>query len=257
MNFSNFEEFEKEVRKLVAKSYTTLDKERQEQLENEFLALKLNSYYMERYKQLYESGKVSNTNRNGLIIPFVLGLTRFDPIANKKVPMQWVQEGDSPDIDSDCEDRDRVLEILIENFEKDGRIRVAPISNFNAVTVKSGIKDAARFHDVPFKEVNEVTKAIERGTAKLVVIAEDVSPKEITQHIPLLCEEKNIPFTTVDSKKKLGVAVGINVATASIAIIEPGDAAAQIATLAKGKPEKKVSDVSFKKAIEDEKEGES
>lgn len=160
MNFDNFEQFEKEVRQRVAKSYTTLDGERQEQLDNEFLALSLNPDYMKRYKELYESNKVSNTNRNGLIIPFVLGLTRLDPIANKKVPQQWVQEGDSPDIDSDCEDRDRVLEILIENFENDGRKRVAPISNFNAVTVKSGIKDAARFHDVPFQEVNQVTKAI-------------------------------------------------------------------------------------------------
>lgn len=160
MNFDNLEEFEKETRKLVAKTYTTLDAERQEQLENEFLALRLNKEYLERYKYLYEQKKVSNTNRNGLIIPFVLGLTKLDPIANKKIPMQWVQEGDSPDIDSDCEDRDRVLEILIENFENDGRKRVAPISNFNAVTVKSGIKDAARFHEVPFQDVNLVTKAI-------------------------------------------------------------------------------------------------
>ena len=30
--------------------------------------------------------------------------------------------------------------------------------------------------------INEVTKAIERGTAKLVIIAEDVSPKEIVMH---------------------------------------------------------------------------
>ncbi len=160
MNFDNFEQFEADARKAVAKTFTTLDGERQEQLENEFLALKLNGEYLELYKELYESGKVSNTNRNGLLIPFALGLTRLDPVANEKNPTAWVQEGDSPDIDSDCEDRERVLEILIENFENDGRKRVAPISNFNAVTVKSGIKDASRFHDVPFQDANEVTKAI-------------------------------------------------------------------------------------------------
>lgn len=74
------------------------------------------------------------------------------------------------------------------------------------------------------KGTNEVTKTIERGTAKLVVIAEDVEPKEITQHLPILCEEKGIPVVRVDSKKKLGVAAGINVPTASIAIIDAGDA---------------------------------
>ena len=160
MNFNNFEEFEKEVRKLVAKTYTSLSQERQEQLESEFLALQLNKDYLLKYEFLYENNKTSRTNRNGLIIPFVIGLTNLDPVANSKFPIQWVQEGDSPDIDSDFEDRDRVLEILIENFETDGRKRVAPISNFNAVTVKSGIKDAARFHEVPFQDVNDVTKAI-------------------------------------------------------------------------------------------------
>lgn len=88
------------------------------------------------------------------------------------------------------------------------------------------------------KGTNEVTKAIERGVAKLVVIAEDVQPKEITQHLPLLCNEKGIPFTTVDSKKNLGVAAGINVSTASIAVIDAGDATSQIASLEKTEKKK-------------------
>ncbi len=83
------------------------------------------------------------------------------------------------------------------------------------------------------KGTNEVTKAIERGTAKLVVIADDVEPKEVIQHIPLLCEEKGIKYETVDSKKKLGVAAGINVGAASIAIIDAGDATSQIASIKK------------------------
>jgi len=74
------------------------------------------------------------------------------------------------------------------------------------------------------KGINEVTKAIERGTAKFVVIAKDVEPKEITQHIPILCKEKNIPCEEVDSKEKLGIAAGIKVPASSIAIIEPGEA---------------------------------
>jgi len=74
------------------------------------------------------------------------------------------------------------------------------------------------------KGTNEVTKAIERGHAKMVFVAEDVSPKEIIQHLSALCKEKGIPFEAVDSKKKLGIAAGINVATASIAIIDAGKA---------------------------------
>ena len=89
------------------------------------------------------------------------------------------------------------------------------------------------------KGTNEVTKAIERGTAKLVVVAEDVEPKEITQHLPLLCKEKAITFTTVDSKKKLGIAAGINVGTASIAIIDAGKATPQLSDFEKSTESKK------------------
>ena len=83
------------------------------------------------------------------------------------------------------------------------------------------------------KGTNEVTKSIERGTAKLVVYASDVDPKEIVQHLSALCKEKNILCQEVDNKQKLGIAVGIPVAASSVAVIEPGDAAQDIAALKK------------------------
>jgi len=80
--------------------------------------------------------------------------------------------------------------------------------------------------------INEVTKAIERGTAKFVVIAEDVSPKEIVMHLPLLCDEKQIPFSYVATKKELGEKAGLKTATASIAIVE-SEAEAELKELGK------------------------
>ncbi len=74
------------------------------------------------------------------------------------------------------------------------------------------------------KGSNEVTKAIERGTAKLVVVAKDVNPPEIVMHIPILCEEKNIPCVQVPSKEELGAAAGIDLPTASVAVIVEGEA---------------------------------
>ncbi|MEM2959965.1 MAG: ribosomal L7Ae/L30e/S12e/Gadd45 family protein, partial [Candidatus Bathyarchaeia archaeon] len=50
---------------------------------------------------------------------------------------------------------------------------------------------------------NETTKAVERGLAKLVVIAEDVDPPEVVAHLPLLCDERKIPYVYVPSKAKL------------------------------------------------------
>jgi ribosomal protein eL8 len=74
------------------------------------------------------------------------------------------------------------------------------------------------------KGMNETTKAVERGIAKLVVIAEDVEPEEIVMHLPVLCDEKKIPYGYVSSKQELGRAVGIDVACAAACIIEPGEA---------------------------------
>jgi len=68
------------------------------------------------------------------------------------------------------------------------------------------------------KGMNEVTKSIERSLAKLVIMAEDVTPPEILFHIPLLCEEKAIPYCYVSTKKELGNSARINVASSAIAI---------------------------------------
>ncbi|MAG21965.1 MAG: 50S ribosomal protein L7ae [Candidatus Diapherotrites archaeon] len=81
--------------------------------------------------------------------------------------------------------------------------------------------------------INEVTKAIERGSAKLVLIASDVEPAEIVMHLPLICNEKDVPFSYVKTKKDLGEGVGIGVGTASIAIVEEGDAKSDLQELTK------------------------
>jgi large subunit ribosomal protein L7Ae len=70
---------------------------------------------------------------------------------------------------------------------------------------------------------NEVTKAVDRGKAKLVVIAMDVEPEEIVMHLPPLCEEKGVPYTYVPSKLELGKASGIDVQASTVAIVDAGE----------------------------------
>jgi len=74
------------------------------------------------------------------------------------------------------------------------------------------------------KGTNEATKALEKGQAKLVAIAKDVNPPEITMHIPLIAEEKGIPCVQVPSKEELGAAAGIDVPTGCVAIVQEGEA---------------------------------
>jgi large subunit ribosomal protein L7Ae len=79
---------------------------------------------------------------------------------------------------------------------------------------------------------NEVTKSSERSEAKLVVMAEDVDPVEILVHIPMLCEEKRIPYVYVGKKQRLGQSAGLSKSAASVAIVEPGDAKALLEEIA-------------------------
>ncbi|MHA2365300.1 MAG: ribosomal L7Ae/L30e/S12e/Gadd45 family protein [Candidatus Hodarchaeales archaeon] len=73
------------------------------------------------------------------------------------------------------------------------------------------------------KGTNETTKAIERNTAKLVFIALDVEPPEIVGHLPLLCEEKKIPYVYIPTKKELGKNSGLEVSVSSSAITHFSD----------------------------------
>jgi large subunit ribosomal protein L7Ae len=81
------------------------------------------------------------------------------------------------------------------------------------------------------KGTNETTKAIERGQAKLVVIAEDVDPPEVVAHLPILCDERKITFVFVPSKVKLGNSVGIDVQSAAVCIVETGEASDLVAEI--------------------------
>lgn len=73
------------------------------------------------------------------------------------------------------------------------------------------------------KGVNEVTKAIEKGTAKLVAYASDVNPAEIVMHLPLLCKEKEIPCAKVGTREELGASAGLPVSTVAVAVVQEGE----------------------------------
>ncbi|MFC7080343.1 50S ribosomal protein L7Ae [Halorussus caseinilyticus] len=74
------------------------------------------------------------------------------------------------------------------------------------------------------KGTNETTKAVERGNADLVYIAEDVQPEEIVMHLPELADEKGIPFIFVETQDDIGHAAGLEVGSAAAAVTDSGEA---------------------------------
>ena len=67
-----------------------------------------------------------------------------------------------------------------------------------------------RVADGTYRGANEATKTLNRGVSELIVLAADTSPLAIVLHLPLLCEDKNVPYVYVPSKTALGRACGVS-----------------------------------------------
>ncbi|KDE02343.1 ribonucleoprotein-associated protein [Microbotryum lychnidis-dioicae p1A1 Lamole] len=83
------------------------------------------------------------------------------------------------------------------------------------------------------KGANEATKTLNRGIAQIIVMTADTEPIEILLHLPLLCEDKNVPYVFVPSKTALGRACGVSrpVIACSVTTNEARELQGQIDTI--------------------------
>jgi len=83
------------------------------------------------------------------------------------------------------------------------------------------------------KGANEATKTLNRGVSEFIVLTADTEPLEILLHLPLLCEEKNVPYIFVPSKAALGRACNVSrpVISASVITSESKELQSQINTI--------------------------
>ena len=54
--------------------------------------------------------------------------------------------------------------------------------------------------------MKEVVKALRKGEKGFCVIAGDISPIDVITHLPIMCEDRQIPYFYVPSKHDLGAA---------------------------------------------------
>ena len=86
-----------------------------------------------------------------------------------------------------------------------------------AVTILDLVQQACNYKQLK-KGANEATKSLNRGIAEFIVLAADAEPLEILLHLPLLCEDKNVPYVFVTSKLALGRACGVSRPVISCAV---------------------------------------
>ncbi|KAE8698364.1 NHP2-like protein 1 [Hibiscus syriacus] len=67
-------------------------------------------------------------------------------------------------------------------------------------TILDLVQQAANYKQLK----RELMKTLNRGISEFVVMAADTEPLEILLHLPLLAEDKNVPYVFVPSKQALG-----------------------------------------------------
>ena len=86
-----------------------------------------------------------------------------------------------------------------------------------STTILDLVQQASNFKQLK-KGANEATKTLNRGISEFIVMAADTEPLEIVLHLPLLCEDKNVPYVFVPSKVALGRACGVSRSVVSCSV---------------------------------------
>lgn len=108
----------------------------------------------------------------GSLVLYLLEITQVDPIKHGLLFSRFLsmERQEYPDVDTDCSNRDKLMEDLAEHF---GHDNVLYVTNWNTLKLKSLVKDVSKFFGVPFDEVNAVTAVVENQVKAATVKAGD------------------------------------------------------------------------------------
>ena len=110
-----------------------------------------------------------------------------------------------------------------EGEDYETQSRAFPLAENDMTTkVQDLIKDSSKKGQLK-KGANESTKALNRGMAQIIIMAADTEPLEIVLHLPLLWEDKNVPYIFVPSQHSLGAAWGVSRNIIACAITSDGE----------------------------------
>ena len=103
----------------------------------------------------------------GSLVAWTLNITDMDPIEYGLLFERFlsIHRKGYPDIDTDVGDRDRLIQMLRDEFSAEN---VIPISNYNTFKLKTLVKDISRFYGIPFEESNNALKTVENDVISAI-----------------------------------------------------------------------------------------
>jgi DNA polymerase-3 subunit alpha len=96
----------------------------------------------------------------GSLVCYVLDITGIDPIKYNLIFERFLSPDrvEMPDIDTDCENRDLLFDLMREKL---GTENVIPISNYLTFKLKTLVRDISRLYSIPLEEVNDALRTVE------------------------------------------------------------------------------------------------
>ncbi|KAG5658181.1 hypothetical protein HG530_007528 [Fusarium avenaceum] len=132
------------------------------------------------------------------------------------------------DEDSDAEE-DKAAELPLERVVVPFALPVADDKGMKKVY--KTIRKAAKNNTLK-RGVKEVVKTLRKSAPSgpgntsfpgVVIIAGDISPMDVISHLPVLCEDHNVPFIFVTSRAELGAAAKTKRPTSVVMIMEKAE----------------------------------
>ncbi|KAI9506046.1 snoRNA-binding protein [Coemansia spiralis] len=129
--------------------------------------------------------------------------------------------------------KERRSSIMMEDKEGDDsqvqNLLVAPIAHPLAdkkLTKKAlkTVKKATKHRHIK-RGVKEVVKGLRKGDKGLVLLAGNISPVDVLSHIPVLCEDNQVPYVFLPSKEELGGSCATKRPTCCLMIVPGGKGA--------------------------------
>jgi len=165
--------FEKLARQTASEKYPDMKPEIKERLEHEIAIINKMGYsgYFLIVRDIIDHARKNNIpvgpgrgSAAGSLVSYILGITSIDPIKYNLLFERFLnpERVSPPDIDIDFsdEERDKVIEFIVNKF---GRDKVAQIATFQTLKPRQAIRDVGRVLDIPLNDVDLLAKKVPEG----------------------------------------------------------------------------------------------
>jgi len=154
--------------------------------------------------QLHVSRREPVTNKTLLYLPISKKLKQLYIATDSHVRMSQSPEPEETFVEEvqDMEEEDVEAPVMLNAIAQP--LADMKLSKKLLKLIKKSVAHKNKLH----RGLRNVQTRIRKGGTGICVLAGDVTPIDIYCHLPIVCEDKNIPYCFVPSKKEIATSIG-------------------------------------------------